>query len=283
VPVARIEDTQTYYEVSGDGPPLVLLHGAFVDGRMWDPQFEHFANRYRVVRYDLRGHGRTGPSDRESYSIELFADDLKALLDLLGIERATVCGLSLGGMVGQSFAVKYPGALDALVLSDTAVSVSLTWTDRLQRYVLAPKWAMLLAIRLMSVRRFVEFSFWLSRVMRSEDWFGRDPAVRSYVEGAMLNLSTEEYLKIYDAIYDFGLLDLARIEAPTLILNGEHESKSTFRHAREMERLIPDTETKIIPRAGHVSNMENPEAFNAAVEDFVKRRAVSCSRSGLTP
>jgi len=275
--VARIGGTRTYYEVSGDGPALVLVHGAFVDGRMWDPQFDHLAGRYRVVRYDLRGHGRTGPSEREKYSIELFADDLKALLDSLGIERATVCGLSLGGMIGQSFAVKYPGALDALVLSDTAVSVSLTWGDKLQRYVLAPKWAMLLAIRLLGVRRFVGFSFWLARVIRSEDWFGRDRAVRSYVENAMLNLSTEEYLKVYGAIYDFRLLDLARVEAPTLILNGEHESKSAFRHAREMEHLIPDTETKIIPRAGHVSNMENSAAFNAAVEEFLERRVVSRS------
>jgi len=192
LPVAEIGDTQTCYEVSGDGPAIVLVHGAFVDVRMWDPQFEHFADRYRVVRYDLRGHGKTGPSGRKRYSVELFADDLKALLGRLGIERATVCGLSLGGMVGQSFAVKYPGALDALVLSDTAVSVSLTWSDKLQRYVLAPKWAMLLAIRLMSVRRFVGFSFWLARATRSEDWFGRDEAVRSYVESAMLNLSTEE-------------------------------------------------------------------------------------------
>ena len=139
MPVAKIRDTETYYEVAGEGPALVLVHGAFVDHRMWDEQFGRFAEDYRVIRYDLRGHGKTGATSRSKYSIGLFADDLKDLLDHLEIERATVCGLSLGGMIAQAFAVKYPDRLDALVLADTAVSVSLTWTDKLQRYVIAPK------------------------------------------------------------------------------------------------------------------------------------------------
>ena len=123
----------------------------------------------------------------------------------------------------------------------------------------------------MGVRRFVGYSFWLTRALRSEEWFGKNAAVRSYVEQTMLDVSTEEYLKIYDALYDFKLLELSKIKVPTLILNGEHESKSVFRHAEEMHRRIPDTESHVIPGAGHTSNMENPVAFDAALKEFLKR------------
>jgi pimeloyl-ACP methyl ester carboxylesterase len=250
---------------------LVLVHGAFVDCRMWEPQIEPFAQSFQVVRYDLRGHGQTGETQETKYSIDVFADDLNALLDALGLEQVVLCGLSLGGMIAQSFAVRYTDRLRALILADTAVSVSLTLSDKFQRYILAPKWLMLATIRWLSVPRFVDFSFKLAQSTRSSDWFGRDPETAKYVRQAMLKTATSEYLKIYDAIYDFDLLDLAAINVPTLILNGEHESKSVFRHTEEILKLIPNAEAYVIPNAGHTSNMENPEAFNDRVGVFLSK------------
>ncbi len=269
MPLLLANGVEHYYEVSGNGTPLVLVHGGFVDCRMWDAQVKFFSNHYRVIRYDLRGHGQTGGTTKMKYSIDLYADDLKALLEGLELDGVFLCGLSLGGMVAQSFAVRYQHHLVALILADTAVSVQLTLSDKFQRYILAPKWLMLATIRWMTVLRFVDFSFNFAKLTRNSDWFGRDPETAEYVRDAMLNISTDEYLKIYDAIYDFNLLNLAAITVPTLILNGEYESKAVFRHTEEMLKLIPNVEACVIPGAGHTSNMENTTAFNVELERFL--------------
>jgi pimeloyl-ACP methyl ester carboxylesterase len=269
MPFIQTNDILTSYQTHGSGAPLVFVHGGFVDSQMWEPQLVHFAQRYHVITYDLRGHGKTGPSRRNSYTIELFADDLKALLDTLGVERAAICGLSLGGMVAQAFAVKYPSVPTALILCNTAASVSLTLSDKIQRYVLFPKWALQLTLRLLDVRRFTAFSFWLARATRSEAWLGRDKATRDYVQRTMLAFQPVEYRKVYSAIYDFRLLNLAAIRAPTLILNGEHESRNVFRHTEAMVRRIPNARSAILPDAGHVANLERPASFNQAVETFL--------------
>lgn len=180
-------------------------------------------------------------------------------------------GLSLGGMITQSYAVRKPDRLEALILADTAVSVSLTLADRLQRYVLFPKWAMLLTIRLMNVENFTRFSFWLARATRSESWIGQDEQTRQYVEACMFQMDEAEYLKIYDAIYEFTLLPLEKIQTPVLVLNGEHESKNVLRHTEEILRRVRNAEADTVPGAGHTSNMENPEAFNGLVERFQDR------------
>ena len=269
MPAIRIDNQEHYYELTGQGSPLVLIHGAFVDADLWDPQFHYFARKFQVLRYDLRGHGRTGPSVRKTYQIATFADDLTALLDALKIETAIVCGLSLGGMIAQDFAVKYADRLRALVLADTAVSVSLTLSDKLQTYVLFPYWAMRLTIKMMSVEGFTRFSSWLARKTRSDDWFGRDEITQQYVEQTMLRMDTDEYLKIYQAIYGFRLLPLEKIRCPTLVLNGEFESKAVFRHTEEILKRVPNAEARIVPGAGHTSNMENAAEFNRLVEEFL--------------
>lgn len=132
MPTFHTGDLTTYYEQAGSGPPLVFVHSGFVDNRMWDAQVTAFWGDYRVLRYDLRGHGRTGPSPKRRFTMELFAEDLRRLLDGLGLERVNLCNLSFGGMVAQAFAVCYPERLSALVLADTAVSTTLTWSGKLQ-------------------------------------------------------------------------------------------------------------------------------------------------------
>jgi len=269
MPVITVNGVEHHYEIHGQGTPLVFVHGGFVDRQMWTPQMAYFAESFKVLSYDLRGHGQTRGTPTPKYSMDLYAEDLKALLDALNLECVILCGLSLGGMIAQAFAVQNVDRLKALILADTAVSVRLTLSDKFQRYILAPKWLMLATIRWMSVERFVDFSFKLAQSTRNTAWFGQDPETAVYVRQAMLNTSTAEYLKIYDAIYGFDLLDLAKITVPTLILNGEYESKAVFRHTEEMLRRIPEAKAQVIPGAGHTSNLENSEAFNAAIDNFI--------------
>lgn len=271
MPTLSLSDLQTYYELAGSGPPLVLVHGGFVDSHMWDAQVADFAQDYRVLRYDLRGHGLTGPNATPRYTVGLFAEDLKGLLDVLGLERVALCGLSFGGMVAQAFAAHYPERLNALILADTAVSTTLTWSDKLQIYLLAPRWLMLPTIRLLGTKRWVRLSFWLAGRMRNADWFGQDERVSAYVEQAMLRLTTAEYVKVYGAIYAFREHDLSRVSVPTLLLSGEGKSKSVFGQARRLKDLIPHAEVSVVPGAGHTSNMENAGAFNALLRGFLER------------
>ena len=274
MPHLSLGDLHTYYELTGSGPPLVFVHGGFVDNRMWDAQVAAFAQDYRVLRYDLRGHGLTGPSEKRRYTMELFAEDLRGLLDALRLERVALCGLSFGGMVAQAFAARYPERLSALILADTAVSTTLTWSDKLQTYLLAPRWVMLPTIRLLGVKRWVGFSFWLASQTRNADWFGADEAVSAYVKGAMLTVTTAEYVKLYGAIYSFRQQDLIGVTVPTLLLNGEKESESVLAHTAQLERLIPHAEVAVVPGAGHTSNMENAAAFNALLRGFLERAGV---------
>lgn len=268
MPTIQTNDIPTWYDRTGEGVTIVFVHGAWTDHRMWEPQVDELADDFEVITYDVRGHGRTGGSAEARYTVELFATDLRALIDSLDIDRPVLCGLSLGGMIAQTFASRYSDELRGLILADTAVSSRLTLTDTLQT-LLFPKWAMAATVRMLGPKKWVDIAFQLAELTRGENWFGRDDRVRSYVRGTMSEFSAEEYNKIFGAVYGFRMVDLPAIKTPTLVLNGEFESKSVFRHTEALERLVPNVETRVIPDAGHTSNMENPEAFNAAVLEFI--------------
>src|SRR5262245_12440116 len=109
---AEVNGTRLYYETAGEGPAIVLIHGGLVDSRLWDDQMKAFAKHHRVVRYDLRGFGRSAEAPEPFSHIE----DLRALMDFLRIERATVVGLSLGGIIADDFALEHPERVERLVL-----------------------------------------------------------------------------------------------------------------------------------------------------------------------
>lgn len=267
MPTVRTNNIETYYECHGEGVPLVCIHGGWTDHRLWNPQLKALDTEYELIAYDVRGHGQTGPSAERRYSMDLFAADLKSLVEALDIEKPIVCGLSLGGMVAQTYAVRYPEDLRALVLADTAVSATFTLRDKVT-LLLFPGWSMRGMVRLLGPPRYVDVAYWLTELIRGEEWFGRDEAVQSYVRETMSSFEASEFNKIFQAIYDFRRVDLASIQVPTLVLNGEHESSSVFTHAAHTERTIPDVQSVVIPNAGHTSNMENPDAFNHELLKF---------------
>jgi 3-oxoadipate enol-lactonase len=269
MPKIRINNLDHYYEQTAGDPPLVLIHGAFADVSMWDPQWQFFANKHQLLRYDLRGHGRTGPSTLQQYTIDTFADDLATLLESLAFHRPVICGQSFGGVVAQALAVHHPGSLRGLILSSSMVAIDLTLMDKLLCNVIFPKWAMLLAIRLLTVKRYVLFSLWLGRLTKGKQFLSNDPARQDYLQQCMLDMESHEYLKIWSALYNFHLLPLERITCPTLVLNGELEPKGMFAHSQTILRLVPQANAEIIPAVHHASNMDNPQAFNRAIQAFL--------------
>jgi pimeloyl-ACP methyl ester carboxylesterase len=262
---------QHYYELSGEGSSLVFIHGAFGDTLLWEPQWKHFSSKYKVLRYDLRGHGRTGNSDLNHYTMATYADDLVFLLDALKIDKAIICGLSWGGGIAQVFSVRNPGRLLGLVLAGSTVSMSLTLPEKLLRYVLFPKSAMKLVINTLNVEQFVQFSFWLAGLTLGRNWLNRDQGTEEYMRQCMLRIDQKEYLKIWGAIYGFDLQPLEQIRCPTLVLNGEGDTKMVFRHTAEILRRIPQAEFRTLPAAYHAMTLEEPEAFNHELGGFLHR------------
>lgn len=260
MPLAKTGNILTYYELhENTGLPLVFIHGAGASHDMWKPQIEHFSKTSKTVTYDLRGHQQSGGSE-DTYTCELFADDLHHLLVHLKIDEPVIIGLSLGGMVAQEYAVKYQSNLKGLVLCDTAVATALTLSDKLTK-VMYPKSLLKWTIGIMSDERYAEWSL---------KYFKMDEEIRNYLIREQLKMSKKELIKVTDAIYSFKLLPLETIKVPTLIILGENERKAVFPHAEKMVELIENSRKVIVPNAGHVSNMENPGFFNREVENLIR-------------
>jgi pimeloyl-ACP methyl ester carboxylesterase len=198
-----------------------------------------------------------------------YADDLASLMDGLKIEAAIVCGLSWGGGIAQTFALRYPGRVKGLVLAGSTVSMSLTLGEKLLRYLLFPRWIMLLTIRLLSVERFVRFSFWLAGLTLGKNWLNKDEQTLNLIRQCMLQIDSNEYLKIWDAIYGFDLQQIETIRCPTLVITGERDTKMVLRHAIEILKRVPDAKRRVLPAAYHAMTLEQPQAFNRAMEEFL--------------
>ena len=251
MPLIQTGNIQTYYELhGGSGPVIVFVHGAGASHDMWRPQVEYFSHTFRTLTYDIRGHQQSEGSD-DSYTCELFADDLNQLLQQLDIREPLVCG--------------YQSNLKGLILADTAVASALTLSDKLLK-AMYPKSMIRWTIKRMSDEKYADWSL---------KYFDMDDEVRKYLKQEQLKLKKEELLKITDAIYSFKLLPLENIKVPTLVIVGENERKAVFPHIDKMVELIPDAKRVVIPRAGHASNLENPEVFNREVEDFLRGLVVS--------
>ena len=256
---ASVNDTRLYYELAGDGPPVVFIHGFGLDTRMWDDQVDHFAQRYRVLRYDLRGFGRSAIPAGERY---VHADDLKALLDALAIPRATVVGLSLGGGVAVDFALSYPATTHALVLVDavlpgfglsdeTGASLAHIWSTGRRQGSAAARAAWLEQPLFAAAR--AHPTVWPRVVAMAQDYSGwaleRDDPGR-WVEPPAASR-------------------LEQVQAPTLALVGETDLDDFRRIAAACRERIPGARAVTLPGVGHLPNMEDPAAFNAALGAFL--------------
>lgn len=258
--IAEVNGTRLVYEVSGEGPPIVFVHGFTLDMRMWDDQVTEFGSRRRVVRYDLRGFGTSSPpAIGEGYS---HADDLHALLEHLGIERAAVVGLSMGGWVAQEFALKYPESVSALILVDSILPGH-PWGPQATATLEA-------VYRLGSEGRLDEAkAVWLAAPVFACS--RRFPAVVARLEqivgdyGCWKLLNEDSHLPLDPP----AIARLHEIAAPTLVIVGEHDLPDFHEIAGRFAADIPGARTMVLPEAGHMANMDAPEAFNRVVLDFI--------------
>ena len=256
---------QLYYEVHGDGPPLVLVMGIGYDSSLWTlAQVPALSTQFRVVLVDNRDAGRSSRATHP-YRIADMADDLAGLLDALGIQRSHLLGLSMGGMIAQEFALRHADRLDRLVLTGTGAAPARSAIDAIQiwRWVKAND----ATGKVFGEQQFV--SLFSTAFLRNHQ------AVQNTAELLASNpypMSPEAYGRQAEAYGQFDALDrLGSITAPTLVIVGEQDLLTPPWIAREVADAIPGARFEVIRGAGssHVVPIERPDEFNRLVSDFL--------------
>lgn len=265
--VVETGEIETYYEDSGDGSPIVFIHGAMSDLQLWTPVIERLSDNYRCIRYDVRGHGRTGGFDQEEYSFELYADDLDALIDALELEAPVLCGLSMGGMIAQTYAVRHDAA-GAVVVSGAPTPELSGRTERFLRLTMPRMF--IPPVKLVGYQRVMSGLAWIQRRLFSEDAASdQDDLDRLRTEEH--ELSTDEFVKLFGALGEYyrSSLALETIDVPALALAGEREPDMMEHHLRIFEERVPAAQVRKIPDAGHHAHVDNPDGFAEAVREFL--------------
>ncbi|HEX7317438.1 MAG TPA: alpha/beta fold hydrolase [Pyrinomonadaceae bacterium] len=254
---AEVNMTRLYYESVGKGPAVVLIHGGLVDSRQWDDQMRPLSKRFRVVRYDLRGYGRSAAAAEPFSHLE----DLRGLLDLLGIEKATLVGLSLGGIIAADFALEHPERVSRLVLVGPGLR-----GDKQP----PPKDA---AVAIEAIKQGAEA--FADATMKRELYAAVRPGTRAH---ARLRRMLLDNFKALPSLRP-GLIKypdtptaerLADIKAPTLVLIGSRDGANLRNIADTLAAQIPGARKVVIPGPSHHPPVETPKEFNRALLDFLK-------------
>jgi 3-oxoadipate enol-lactonase len=251
-----------HYTLNGPaGAPVVTLsHSLATHLGMWEPQVAALAGRFRVLRYDTRGHGGTD-APAGAYSLDQLAEDARALLAALGIERTHFLGLSMGGMIGQMLALKHPELLRSLVLCDTSSRVPAEgramWDERIK---VAISQGMDPHVE-PTIGRWFTAAFLRAR-----------PDVVERVRGIIRETRPQGYIGCGHAIKMLDLTDqLPRIAVPTLVIVGEDDPGTPVAAARTIHERIPGSELVVLKSASHLSNIEQQDEFNQAITAFLAR------------
>ena len=249
-------DTAYRFDGPADGPVVLMSNSLMSNYDMWDWNVPALTDRYRVLRYDTRGHGRSS-TPPGPYSIAMLGDDAAALLDALGVNAAHVVGLSMGGMVAQQLGARYPHKVLSLSICDSASEMPprSLWDDRLA------------AASKDGIGALVE-----STIKR---WFTapfiacapHDIAkVRAFIE----QTEAPGYMACAAAIRDMAQTTmLLKIKAPTLVMTGRQDPATTVDNAIVLHRMIDGSKLHLIDDAAHLSNIEQPAAFNSALRAFI--------------
>jgi 3-oxoadipate enol-lactonase len=242
--------------------PIILIHGFPFSLEMWEPQVTPISKISRLITYDIRGHGASSPGDGQ-YTIELFVDDLIALMTHLSLRKAILCGLSMGGYIALRAYERHPDKISGLILCDTKSEPD-TNEARIKR-----------ASSIKAIKDFgiAEFADEFIKTIFWEKTFENKPELVRMVKqiickntplgicGALLALASRT-----DTTQSMGFINV-----PTCIIVGEYDRLISLSNAQAMHKSIIGSELHVIPESGHLSNLENDEEFNKRLIDFIKK------------
>ena len=257
---AKVNGIEIHYELHGkEGAPwLVLSHSLACSGRMWDPQVEAFKDRYRILAHDMRGHGASS-APAGPYTLDMLADDVLGLMKHLKIERAIYCGLSIGGMIGQTLALRQPGAFERMVLADTTHTQNADALKQWEERIRVAQSQGMKALVASTMERWFTEPFRASPPAQKIAQLIASTPVAGYVGcgQAIMKLSTTARLK--------------DIRLPVLAITGEADGAAAG--TRYIGENVPGARFVAIPQASHIANIEQPEKFNQALRDFLSSPA----------
>ena len=263
MPKAKVNGVNLYYEEQGSGTPVLMLHGFAGTTRMWDPQVKPFSQKYRFITCDMRGHGQSeSPGNLSQYATDLVVEDQHQLLRHLGITKAVIGGLSVGGFVTLKFYEAHPEMCVALILCDTGPGYRTPEA--------AAGWNKICVERAGVLEKGGIEAFMKSEFSRS-DYYTTPEVMRKhnpkglalFSRGAMVNPAAVHVLE--------------QIKVPTLILVGDGDQPFLF-SSEYMQKRIPNSELVVIKNAGHGSNVDQPQKFNDAILTFLERSGIKPRR-----
>jgi 3-oxoadipate enol-lactonase len=260
--IVEAQGIRVNYEILGKSnqPVVVLSHSLGSSMEMWNPQIKDLKAQYQVLRYDTRGHGGSA-APAEAYSLGQLGDDVIGLLDALNIDDVHFVGLSMGGMIGQYLALNHASRLRSLALCDTAAIIPQeaqpVWQERID------------IARTKGLQALVESTL--------ERWFTppcleKNPPEVQLIRKLFLATPLDGYIGCSEAIRGLNYLErLSEIIIPTLIIVGQDDPGTPVAAAQLMHQHIADSELVVLPAAAHLSNVEQPEAFNQALMQFLNQ------------
>ena len=257
-----VNNLNLYYDDLGEGNvPVIFMHGFPFDKSMWQGQLDFLQSAYRVIAFDIRGFGKS-TDENSSLSIDLFADDLIAFMDQLNIEKAVICGLSMGGYITLNAYERFPDRFEALILADTQC-IADTPEVKEKRYE---------AINDIEVNGVANFNeSFIKKVFYKDSFTNKKEQVeelRSVVFSNPEHLIQRGLAAIAERSETCSTLD--KITIPTLIICGKEDSVTPLAQSEAMKKAISGATLKVIENAGHVSNLEQADEFNKHLSDFLK-------------
>ncbi|MFZ4438456.1 MAG: alpha/beta fold hydrolase [Syntrophales bacterium] len=246
------------FDGAPDGHVVMMSNSLMCDHTMWDINIPAFTDRYRVLRYDTRGHGSSGTTPGP-YSIAMLADDAVGLLDALGIRQVHFIGLSMGGMIGQQIGARYPERVYSLSLCDTASEMPprSMWEER---FAIASK---------QGTKGLLETTI--------QRWFtapfiARNPEPIDKIRRMISSTGVEGYTACASAVRDMAQTTmLLKVKAPTMVLVGRQDPGCTVEQATVVHRMIDASQMIVLEDAAHLSNIEQSQLFNKTLRSFIDR------------
>jgi len=255
---AKVNGIQINYRVTGEGPWIILSHPVSANMEIWEPQINALAEKFSVLQYDIRGHGETEATPGPYPMVQL-ADDAAHLLAYVGIEKAHWIGTSLGGMIGQSFAIQYPDKVDRIVLANTtcqaAPNAQTLWGER----------ALQAEMHSMASQIESTVSRWFTK-----GFIENNPKVIQRIEEMIRTTSVVGYRGTSNALINFDLSEqLGSIKSKVLVIAGEHDQATALTMSQKMVSLLPEAQLVIVKDAAHISSLEQWNFFNKEVIKFL--------------
>jgi pimeloyl-ACP methyl ester carboxylesterase len=291
MPMAKVDGINLYYEETGGGTPLLFVHEFAGETQSWLPQVRFFSRRYRCIAYNARGYPPSDvPEDGNAYSQQRAVDDIKGVLDHLGIEKAHICGLSMGGYATLIFGLVYPER--ALSLTVAGCGYGSVSNDRAAFHQDVE-----VVARRFEQEGMAAVAQFYSKGPTRVQFIDKDPKgwqefhdqfARGSAKGHALTMRGVQLSR--PSVFELEK-PMERLEVPTLIMTGD-EDEPCLEPALFMKRKIPTSGLVILPKAGHTINLEDPEAFNRALLDFLtavdggrwtRRNPASLAKSAILP